>query len=229
MSCCNNIILLAGPTGYTGPQGDIGQQGQTGPTGYTGPQGDIGQQGQTGPTGYTGPQGDIGPQGQTGPTGYTGPQGDIGPQGQTGPTGYTGPQGLTPSYLYVYNLTGITIPIEANVPFYSSGLGTSDIIFTLGSPNVSFTQGGIYSVWFSVSGSEPNQFAIFKNGLLVPGSIYGSGAGTQQNNGYVIVSVVPGDTLTLRNHSSASAVTLASVIGGTQANSNASMMVVRIQ
>ena len=48
--------LATGPTGYTGPQGDIG------PTGYTGP-GNF-----TGYTGYTGP---------FGPTGYTGPTPDL--------------------------------------------------------------------------------------------------------------------------------------------------------
>ncbi len=40
---------------------------------------------------------------------------------------------------------------------------------------------GIYEVAFSVSGSEQNQLALFVNGAVFPGSIYGYGAGTQQN------------------------------------------------
>ena len=48
---------------------------------------------------------------------------------------------------------------------------------------------------------------------------------TQQNNGQAIFSIPAGGILTLRNHSSAAAVGLASVIGGTQANVNASIVI----
>jgi hypothetical protein len=65
---CDNI----GPTGYTGPTGMTGSQGNTGPTGFTGP------------TGWTGPQGNTGPTGVAGQTGFTGPPGVRGRQGDTG-------------------------------------------------------------------------------------------------------------------------------------------------
>ena len=68
---------------------------------------------------------------------------------------------------------------------------------------------GDYKVTFSVSGTEPSQMALFVNGTLVPGTIYGSGAGTQQNTGQVIVTFAAGDVLTVRNHTSAAAVGLA--------------------
>jgi hypothetical protein len=98
-SFCN---MMEGPTGPTGPQGNVGPAGATGlqgPTGATGSQGPQGDIGPTGATGSQGPQGDIGP---TGATGSQGPQGDIGPtgatgsqgpQGDIGPTGATGAQG----------------------------------------------------------------------------------------------------------------------------------------
>jgi hypothetical protein len=117
-----NLIYLeelaqsnSGPTGSTGPQGEVGPQGATGSTGEVGPQGATGSTGEVGPqgpTGLTGPQGatgstgEVGPQGATGSTGLTGPQGatgstgEVGPQGPTGPTGSTGevgPQGPTGS------------------------------------------------------------------------------------------------------------------------------------
>ena len=79
-----------------------------------------------------------------------------------------------------------------------------------------------------MSGSEPNQFALFRNGAEVPGTVYGSGAGTQQNNGQVILTIAAGDVLTLRNHTSAAAVGLASVVGGTQANVNASIVIKKL-
>jgi len=79
-----------------------------------------------------------------------------------------------------------------------------------------------------VEGVEPNQFAIFVNGALAAGSIHGSGAGTQQNNGHVFLVLSAGDVVTLRNHSSAAAVTLATPIGGTQANANASVAIEKL-
>jgi hypothetical protein len=97
-----------------------------------------------------------------------------------------------------------------------------------GSPTIQITNAGIYEVTFSVSGTEPNQFALFLNGNPVPGTIYGSGAGTQQNNGQAIFTIGAGDILTLRNHSSAAAVGLATPIGGTQASVNASIVIKKL-
>jgi hypothetical protein len=61
------------------------------------------------------------------------------------------------------------------------------------------------------------------DGAAVPGGTYGSGAGTQQNNGQAIVQLGVGDILTLRNHSSAAAVALQILAGGTETNVNASL------
>ena len=68
------------------------------------------------------------------------------------------------------------------------------------------------------------------NGVLVPGSVYGSGAGTQQDNGQVILNINASDIVTLRNHTSAAAVTLAAAppIGGTAAAVNASVLLEKL-
>ena len=102
---------------------------------------------------------------------------------------------------------------------------TAGITHVPGSSTIQAVEAGTYAIEFSVSGTEPNQFALFVNGAVVPGTIYGSGAGTQQNTGIAIVTLAANDVLTIRNHSSAAAVTLASVIGGTQANVNASIRI----
>ena len=102
---------------------------------------------------------------------------------------------------------------------------TPGITHAPGTTQIQVTTPGVYEVTFSVSGTEPNQFALFLNGVQVVGTVYGSGAGTQQNNGQAIFTIAAGDVLTLRNHSSAAAVGLASVIGGTQANVNASIVI----
>jgi len=57
----------------------------------------------------------------------------------------------------------------------------------------------------------------------MPGSTYGSGAGTQQNTGVTMVVLSVADVVTLVNHSSAAAVTLQTLAGGTQTNVNASL------
>ncbi|WP_318616258.1 BclA C-terminal domain-containing protein [Sporosarcina sp. YIM B06819] len=156
------------------------------------------------------------------------PRVPIGPIIATGQGVPTIPPGGTCGlceYGYIYNLTPQTVAIEADVLFDSNGVITPGITHTLGSSQIIVSVPGDYEVTFSVSGTEPNQFALFLNGSVVPGTIYGSGAGTQQNNGQAIFTIPAGGVLTLRNHSSAAAVGLASVIGGTQANVNASIVI----
>ena len=211
-----------GTTGGTGPTGPC-CTGATGPTGaFGGPSGATGPSGVTGATGPTGAFG--GPSGATGPSGVTGA---TGPSGATGATGATG--GLNGGFAYVYNLGLQTVPIEDDVNFSTNGIMTPDITHAPGSTDVNFATAGIYSVTYSVSGVEPNQFALFLNGAEVAGTVYGSGAGTQQNTGQAILAISAGDVLTLRNHSSAAAVTLQPLAGGTQVNVNASLLIEQLQ
>jgi uncharacterized cupin superfamily protein len=200
---------LTGVTGNTGAQGTQGPAGTNGTAGATGP---------TGATGAAGPQGTTG---NTGPTGTTGPAGATGPAGPAGTTGIS-------EYAYIYNLLAQTIAIEADVPFDTNGIMTSGITHGPGNTGINLLVAGDYKVTFSVSGTEPGQFALFLNGNEVAGTVYGSGAGTQQDTGQAIFTVSAGDVLTVRNHSSSSAVGLASVVGGTQANVNASVTIEKL-
>ena len=118
--------------------------------------------------------------------------------------------------------------IEADITFSSNGVMTSGITHALNGSAIVLVNAGTYKITFSVSGTEPNQMALFVNGVQVLGGVYGSGAGTQQTTGQAIVSVAAGAVLTVRNHSSAAAVTLATPIGGTQANANASVAVEKL-
>ena len=137
------------------------------------------------------------------------------------------PLGAPTDYGYVSNQVAQTVPIEADVTFDSS-VTTSSILHTPGGSQIGIDVAGAYEVRFTVSGVEPNQFALFANGAPIPGSVYGSGAGTQQNVGTVIVQLAAGDVLTLRNHSSSAAVTLQTLAGGTQSNVNASLTIQRL-
>jgi hypothetical protein len=222
-----------GRRGLTGARGARGLPGAGGGTGQTGPRGLPGEAGATGPAGPTGPTGDRGPQGQTGQTGSTGQTGPTGSTGQTGPQGSVGPTGPAGTnglaeYGYVFNLLGQTVAIEADIPFDSNGLLTAGITHAPGNAGIAVVGAGIYKIDFSVSGTEPSQFAVFVNGAVAPGSTYGSGAGTQQSTGQVILALGAGDVVTIRNHSSAAAVTLQTLAGGTQVNVNASVAILKL-
>jgi len=119
------------------------------------------------------------------------------------------------------------VPIGASINFDLNGplLG---IIHAPGDAGVSVTAAGTYAIWFSVTHVEPAQFTLFVNGAAVANTIYGSGAGTQQDNGFAILTLQDNDILTLRNNSSAAAVTLQTLAGGTQMNVNASLLIERL-
>lgn len=256
LSCCGGGAAgapgLKGDTGATGlqgppgtpggPPGPIGPKGLKGDKGSKGDRGATGATGREGPIGPKGPAGDrhgpVGPAGATGATGPAGANGEIGPAGatgETGSTGATGPAGPpgqggggSSQYAYIYNVSAEVVAIEATVAFSNNGILTSGITHAPGNAGVAFTVAGDYKVTFSVSGVEPGQFAIFINGAMVAGTVYGSGAGTQQDNGQAIITLAANDVLTLVNHSSAAAVTLQTLAGGTQGNVNASILVQKL-
>ncbi|MGE1126042.1 BclA C-terminal domain-containing protein, partial [Bacillus wiedmannii] len=204
-------------------------QGPIGPTGITGVTGIQGIQGIQGISGIQGIQGIPGPTGLQGIQGIPGPTGLPGTAGATGPTG---PTGLTVSglsqYAYVFNTAAQVVALEAPILFNSHGRITSGFTHTLGTSQMTVINAGDYKISFSVSGVEPNQFALFLNGAPVTNSIYGSGAGTQQNNGQTILTLAAGDILTLNNHTSAAAITLQTMAGGTQTNVNASIIIEKL-
>ncbi len=186
--------------------------------------------GPEGPAGPPGPPGETGQDGAPGAEGIQGPEGPAGIEGPAGATGATGPPGSNglSQYAYIYNLGLETVAVEAAVNFDSNGVVTPGITHAPGNAGIGIVEAGTYEVTFSVSGTEPSQIAIFLDGTLVPGTIYGSGAGTQQNTGQAIFVVSAGAVLTIRNHTSSAAIGLATPIGGTGASSNASVVIEKL-
>lgn len=217
----------AGPAGSVGPAGPTGAVGPAGPVGPVGPAGSDGSAGPAGAVGPAGPTGPAGPVGPAGPTGAAGPAGATGAPGPPGPTGPAGSSGLS-QYGYVYNLGAEVVPVEADIAFDTNGVLTPGITHPPGAAGITFVDPGTYKITFSVSGVEPNQMALFVNSALVSGTVYGSGAGTQQNIGQAILTIAAGDILTVRNHTSAAAVTLQTLAGGTQSNVNASVTIEKL-
>lgn len=184
--------------------------------------------GPRGPRGFRGLKGKAGIQGNQGNAGVTGAVGPVGPVGPQGVPGTPGTSS-TPEYGYVYNTAVQSVAVEGNVFFNTSGVKTAGITHTAGSGNITLVNIGVYKVTFSVSGTETSQFALFNGATMVPGSLYGSGAGTQQNSGEaIVVTTVADSVLTLRNHTSAAAVGLPTTGGGTLANVNASVLIQKI-
>lgn len=129
---------------------------------------------------------------------------------------------------FIYNVSAQTVPIEADIIFDTNGILKPGITHVPGTTEIVVTNPGSYEVAYSASAVEPNQFALCVNGTPATGTVYGSGAGTQHNNGQAIIPLDAGDVLTLRNHSSAAAVTLQTLAGGTQTNVNASVIIKKI-
>jgi len=207
-------------TDYSCKQGPIGPQGPMGIPGLVGPQGPAG--------GPVGPQGPAGAQGPAGPAGSQGIQGAIGMTGPQGPAGTGGGgAGFVPAYGLIYNLSAENVAVGAAVTFDSNG-ALAGVSHPASSSMITVAAAGTYSVSFIVSGVQANQFALFVNGIAQQFTVAGAGAGTQQNSGQSILVLPAGSVLSLVNYSSNAAVSLASFVGGTQANVNASLLIERI-
>lgn len=129
--------------------------------------------------------------------------------------------------MVIFNTNAGPIAPGAPILFSSNGplLGVTHV---LGSSAIVIVNAGTYAVQFSVSGVEPNQFTLFVNGVADASTVYGSGAGTQQNSGLSILILAAGAILTLVNHTSAAAVTLQTLAGGTETNVNSSVLIERL-
>lgn len=218
-----------GPAGIQGIQGIPGTPGVPGPLGPPGAPGTPGIQGIPGTPGVPGPVGPPGVPGAPGDVGPAGPPGADGPAGPPGPAGPVGPPGPAggglSEYAYIYNLVPIVVPMMADITFDTNGLSTAGIIHVPGTSSIVVANAGVYEISFKVSAMEPNQFALFVNGVPIAGGIYGSGAGTQQNGGQALIALAAGDVVSLRNFTSFAAVMLQSMAGGIELNVNASIII----
>jgi hypothetical protein len=115
----------------------------------------------------------------------------------TGPIGVTGPVGA-PNYVDVYNETNQTVPLGSPVLFGSTG-AISGFVHINGNAEVMALTSGVYSVDFSVLSANNGHFALYLNGVVIPGSTFMTNAGEQQNEGHVIVTIAAADALTLVN------------------------------
>lgn len=111
----------------------------------------------------------------------------------------------------VDEVTGTIAANDGKALFFNSSTNnTSGLTTVAGSGDivVGAGAGGVYEINYNVTGAEPNAFAIHINGIKAAGSVYGSGAGTQQNDGFALLALVAGDVVSLRSDNAPAAITL---------------------
>ncbi len=218
---------INGTNGLDGNPGTNGLDGAPGIDGTNGIDGNPGTNGLDGTPGIDGTNGIDGNPGINGLDGAPGINGTDGAEGPAGPTGETGAAGASgpASYALIYNTTAQLVAIEGDVVFNTNGVVKGGIAHTAGTAEITLVNSGDYLISFSLSATEINQFSLFLNGAPVAGALYGSGSGSQQNSGQVILTATAGDVVTVRNHTSFTGVNLPSNIGGSQTTTNASIMV----
>jgi hypothetical protein len=120
-----------------------------------------------------------------------------------------GGPGLGADYGYFYSVTSTgTIAPEVAFPLFVNGAFTAGFTHVAGSTDIVIVTPGVYAVDYHAEVLEASQIALFLDAAVIPGTIKGSGAGTQQNTGSVIITTtLPNQILTLRNHTSAAAIT----------------------
>lgn len=179
-----------------------------------------------------GPQGVPGLQGPQGIQGSPGPQGIPGQMGVQGPQGLQGPPGICNCddceqreckcceiYANVFSILDQALSQYGGptdfVKFEQQNIVSADI--DISSANVTgeiaFLKSGIYALSYSVEASllppfpapVPSwAFAIFKNGIMVPGSSFGGFNQSPDDDienaaGQLIIRILAGDKINLRN------------------------------
>lgn len=125
------------------------------------------------------PPGPQGPRGEQGEQGERGERGERGVQGERGAQGSTAPQGLA-EYIYLYRQTpdSIVAPdivgADADVQLPFVNIATPGLTPGGGGTFVTVARAGVYEIEWSVSSLDTNRFAVYVNGALLPGSLYGA-------------------------------------------------------
>lgn len=136
---------------------------------------------------------------------------------------------------YFYNLAvSATVAIAAPFPFDTNGEFSPAVFAHTASPVVATSapitilQAGTYRVEYSVTVAEARQIALYLNGAVVAGTIYGQATGTAVTTAFAIITAAANDVLTLRNHLSAAALTLVTPSGGTASNTTNSLLIEKL-
>lgn len=139
------------------------------------------------------------------------------------PNSRIGAKGISQYAYFWQEVTDVVGTIAANndkmLFYHGASSNTAGFASTLPSGDVTISDAGVYEVNWGVSGVEPNAFGLFNGNNLISSTIEGSGAGTQQNKGSAIITVLAGAIISLRTVNCAAAITLA-LAGTTNVSQN---------
>jgi hypothetical protein len=105
---------------------------------------------------------------------------------------------------------------------------TSGITHTAGTSQITVAQAGIYMIDYTVTSNQGRQVAVFDNGSLITGTIFGTQSANNAAVGQAIVSLAAGDVLTLVNNVANPSFTLNQNSGGTATGADASIVIVKL-
>jgi len=130
-------------------------------------------------------------------------------------------------YGYIYSINSQTVPPDGSVAFSNNG-ALLGIFHEAGTGPIVIESDGVYAVWYTVTAFESNQFTVFQNESVVPGSRYGTRTAQNSYSGMVIINAAAGDQISIRNYGSIGPVTLDSTAGGAFTGVSASIMILKI-
>ncbi len=213
-----------GPQGVQGPAGVAGPAGSQGQQGVQGPQGPQGLQGVQGPKGDMGDQGPKGDKGDKGDAGAMGPKGDIGPQGPPGvcecPEAYTNVWSQVNQTQSAFSVGSDTVKFEGlndTVGFDTSMANVTGAVTALvtGDYLISWHTSGHLSPPFPAP--VPSwAYSLFVNDAFISGAS-GLGFTSSPNDeliatsGTVILALKAGDSIKLKNITTAPVDLVASI------------------
>jgi len=257
--CPQGLQGPPGPQGQQGPQGPSGRDGSPGPQGPVGPQGSqggegrqgcMGNQGPAGPQGPIGEKGDEGPQGSAGRDGKQGSPGAQGPQGNKGDIGPRGPicccDGLT-IFTSLYSTSDQVITdlgssgSEVTFDHFNATSPLVDIGAVNTTGDIIINQNGVYLINYSVTGnvaqfnspSTPWSFGLYLNNSIIPGSISAAINDSETDfrsvTNTVIIVILSGQKLALRNVSTFPVDLLSNVSGGPFNNNSADINIFQLR
>jgi hypothetical protein len=138
----------------------------------------------------------MGPTGDKGDAGDMGPMGPTGDKGDKGDSGPTGPIGFNPVFIHVARNTDQILFAEDNVEFNSVPVKMGGCSLTLpSSTDLEIWETGYYHLYYNIYHTEPCQFSMFKNNVIVTDSTVGSPTGSSQNSVTLILVITPEDIL----------------------------------
>ena len=120
-----------------------------------------------------------------------GPKGDTGEQGPKGDTG-----SMSQVFLHVNRITDQIMVAQDNVSFDGNviKMGACNLD-TTNSENILIWEPGYYHLYFNIYHTEPCQFSVFLNNIIVAESTVGSPTGSSQNSSTEIIYISANDVL----------------------------------